>query len=319
VVARWRERGIVLVIVLWAIALLTVIALSLTVAQRSEYALTRNQLDGARFRALADAALRLTVLHLLTVPPVDVAPEDLWWPDGRPRLLRFAGEELEIRLFNEASRIDLNSASQEQLLVLLELAGASEELSAALADAIVDWRDPDDLAQLHGAEDDAYRAAGRDYGARDAPFVSVEELRQVLGMTPELYRRLAPDLRVDTDFVSAATSGTQSAAPGRAGSGRFDPTFASAAALAAMQGLPLDNALAAVAERDAAAQAHPNALRRGGPLYRVRVTWRPEGQVGRTLEALLHIAPGARPPFEIRWRREDVWSEQAAETPVFEK
>jgi general secretion pathway protein K len=54
----------------------------------------------------------------------------------------------------------------------------------------------DSLIHLNGAEDNAYLAAGKPYGAKDGPFDSVEELQLVLGMTPELYRRLKPALTV---------------------------------------------------------------------------------------------------------------------------
>ena len=47
-----------------------------------------------------------------------------------------------------------------------------------------------------GFTDDEYEAAGRNYGAKDGPFDSVEELLQLLGMTPALYQRLAPALTV---------------------------------------------------------------------------------------------------------------------------
>ena len=76
------------------------------------------------------------------------------------------------------------------------VAGTDPEQADALTGAILDWRDTDSDAQVNGAEDPDYRAAGMLYGAKDQPFSSVEELRQVLGMTPELYRTLAPALTV---------------------------------------------------------------------------------------------------------------------------
>ena len=288
----WPQRGIALVLVLWVIALLTVMALGLTTAQRTESALTRNQLDGARFRAMAEAAINLTVLNLLSTP-MDVAePESVWVPDGVPRPLAFDGRQLTVTLFNEASRLDLNTATRDQLATLIELAQGDAGLDAnqrdALADAIIDWRDADDLTQLNGAEDGEYEAAGFPYGARDGPFESVEELREVLGMTRALYQRLAPDLSVDNR------------------TGRVDQRFASAAVLAALQGLSLEDAQRYVEERAApvvpgAEQAAP--VDRGGPLYRIRVTLADEAGAGRSMEALVEVQRGRTPPFEVRWRR----------------
>jgi general secretion pathway protein K len=283
------------VLVLWVIALLTVMALGLTMAQRSESALSQNQLDGARFRALADAAINLTLLNLLSTPIDTVDSQLVIVPDGQPHQFRLGGQLLEVRVYNERSRIDLNQATPEQLRALYDVllgpdADEDEILRNQLVDAIIDWRDEDDLTQLNGAEDGDYDSAGLPYGARDDRFQSVEELRQVLGMTPALYRRLAPHLSVDND------------------SGEIDPEFASAAVLAATKGISLQDAQVMVDERGNPVVPDAQEARvtnRGGPLYRMRVSLRRgDGGAGRAMEALVEAQGGATPPFKIRWRRD---------------
>ena len=303
-VSSHRQTGIALVLVLWIISLLTVMALGLTTTQRSESALTRNQLDGARFRALSEAAINLTVLNLLSTPLETVPAEAAWVPDGLPRTLVFNGSELTVTLYNEASRLDLNTATREQLATLIELAqgeaGFDEAQRDALADAILDWRDADDLTQLNGAEDGDYAAAGLPYGARDEPFQSVDELQQVLGMPRALAQRLAPDLSVDNE------------------SDRVDEQFASAQVLAAVQGLNIEDAQRFVDERNAPVlpgAEQPAAVNRGGPLYRIRVGMADQGGVGRTMEALVQLEQGQTPPFEVRWRREGLMQRELALPP----
>jgi general secretion pathway protein K len=295
-----HQTGIALVLVLWIIALLTVMALGLTTTQRTESALTQNQLDGARFRAVAEAAINLTVLNLLSTPLESVPTEAVLVPDGNPRNLTFDGTELTVTLYNEASRLDLNSATRDQLATLIEFAqgeeGFDEVQRDALADAILDWRDEDDLTLLNGAEDGDYEAAGLPYGARDEPFQSVDELRQVLGMTRELYQRLAPDLSVDNE------------------SGGVDQQFASAPVLAALQGLSLEDAQRYVEERNAPVledAQQPAAVNRGGPLYRIRVGLADADGATRGMEALMLLQPGQTPPFEIRWRRYGLLSQES--------
>ena len=190
----------------------------------------------------------------------------------------FEGEELSVTLYNEGSRLDLNTATPEQLATLIELAqgeeGFDEAQRDALADVIVDWRDADDLTQLNGAEDGDYEAAGLPYGARDEPFQSVDELQQVLGMTRALYQRLAPDLSVDND------------------TGGIDQQFASAAVLAASQGLLLEDAQRFVDERNAPVlpdAEQPTAVSRGGPFYRIRVAMGASDGVGRSMEGLVSL------------------------------
>ena len=74
--------------------------------------------------------------------------------------------------------------------------GVDPAKAQSLADAIADFRDPDDLPRLHGAEEADYRDAGLAWGPTNAPFQTVEDLQQVLGMTADIYRRVAPDLSV---------------------------------------------------------------------------------------------------------------------------
>ncbi|MBB1073521.1 general secretion pathway protein GspK [Rhodoferax sp. 4810] len=309
-----QQRGIALVIVLWVIALLSVIALGLTSTQRSTAALTRNYLAAAQFRAHAEAAITLTVLNLITRPS-DIQVDDaaVWLPDGSTHLLQFDDTELEVQITNEASRLDVNQVTRDQWAILLELAGADVEQLDALADAILDWRDVDDLTQLNGAEDGDYEAAGLSYGARDAPFESVEELGQVLGMTPAVLARLAPDLRVSGTSAGGGVS-SQPVFGGHATSSSasnlgFNARFASAAVIAATQNVTYEQALEIIATRDAPPEVGVERTAptdRGGPQYRLRVTFKADESAQRTTEVLVNTQPGRTPPFVVLWRREAV-------------
>lgn len=291
------ERGIALVLVLWVLTLLTVMAVGMTAAQRTETALTENVIAEARFRALGEAAIAYAAFNLLAPPPAaggtlgagaeadDPAAE--WLPNGVPHPWSFDGTPLGITVFNEASRIDLNRASPQVLAALLTALGADEEPAGQIADAIADWRDEDDLKLLNGAEDPDYEAAGRPLGAKDAPFVAVEELQQVLGITPELYARLAPELTVDAERD------------------QVDQTFATAAVLAAVQGIGLAEAELQVAQRDQPTLPGGQTARaanRGGPLYRIQVREQREG-AARAMEALIALSPGQPQPCQVRWQR----------------
>jgi general secretion pathway protein K len=292
------SAGIALILVLWVLTLLAVMAIGLTAAQRTETALAENQIDQARFMALSDAAIAYAMYSFLMPadaladPATGAAPEDpeaqAWVPNGAPRGFTFAGSTVEIAVFNEGSRINLNTAEPALLAALFEAAGVVEEDAATLADAVADFRDADDLRLLNGAEDDDYADAGRALGAKDEPFTAVEELQQVLGVDRALYQQVAPALTVD--------------APGNA----IDQAFAPALVLAALQGIPLEDAELQVAERDdplLAGTQGPRAVNRGGPLYRVAVGEQGAGGPGRRMEALVELAPGPQGPYRVVWRR----------------
>ncbi len=291
------QRGIALMLVLWVLALLTIIAVGLTAAQRTETTLAGNQLATVRFRAVAEAAVSFAILNLLAPATVLDEETDVWVPDGMARPWRFGGESLEIQVFNEASRIDLNVAGKELLVGLTAALELPEDEGAALADAVEDWRDLDDFTQLNGAEDGDYEAAGRSYGAKDRPFDSVEELQLVLGVDSELYRTLAPALTVDS------------------GTPEVDQEFADPLVQAAVQGITLAEAELAQQEQQALIEDGAQevvSLNRGGPLYRIRVTRLAEDEPGLSMEALVLVEPGDKPPFSLLWRRFGLVAERPA-------
>ena len=65
-----------------------------------------------------------------------------------------------------------------------------------LAAAVADFRDPDDQRRVNGAENKQYRSAGLGWGPKNAPFQSIDELQQVLGITREIYRQVADNITV---------------------------------------------------------------------------------------------------------------------------
>ena len=163
----------------------------------------------------------------------DPDPRRQWKPDGRDYDWKFADADVQISLTDENGKIDLNQADLALLAALFQQQGAmSMEDARKLAAAVMDWRDPDLLTQPEGgAEDPDYASAERPYGAKDAPFESVAELEQVLGMTPALYAKVAPDLTVFSGRTRAGSgvrfgagaagdgpgSGTDDRAPPRVG------------------------------------------------------------------------------------------------------
>ena len=285
------EQGIALMLVLWIVTLLTIIAVGLTTTQRTESALAANQVLGATFRAQADAAIQFTALNLLTQPPADALADKnsmesngFWVPDGQPRLWRWGEEAIEIRVINEASLIDLNMADAGLLMGLMKAVGVQDPES--LVDAILDWRDQDQLHLANGAEDEQYAAAGLPYGAKDGPFDSVEELGQVMGFDKELYQAMAPALTVSSGQASPVVE------------------FAPPLVQAALQGIGLEELEERLTQEAAVLGEHSTVMGRGGPLYRIQVRWQASGVEGyRSMEALTRIELGGQPPVQILWRR----------------
>jgi general secretion pathway protein K len=189
---KLRQRGVALILVLWVITLLSVIAGNFAYSMRGEAQIARNLMSRAQARALADAGVQKAWLELLK-PPTDLLR---WQASGHVYTFVLEGATLRVSLEDEAGKIDLNMAPDALLRGLFKSVGLSDADSDSLLDAVVDWRDTDKLSRPHGAEEDDYRAVGKSYVPSNAAFDTVGELQRVLGMTPELYRKLAPALTV---------------------------------------------------------------------------------------------------------------------------
>lgn len=222
-------RGAALLLVLWLVALLTALVGAYALTARIEALQGRVGSRGAMAQEIARAGMEYALVRV-----ADRNPETHWQPSGRAYAWRFDGHDVQVRIIDETGKVDLNQADVPLLSRLMQALGEPPDASDALAAAIVDWRDADDLGQpVGGAEDGDYAAAGRPYGAKDAPFETIAELEQVLGMTPDLYARLEPFLTLYS------------------GRGQPDATYAQGPVLVAM-GM---DATAWLAQREAAGAA----------------------------------------------------------------
>ena len=201
------QRGIALVIVLWLTVLIAVIGSSFAYSMRSEALAARNTMSLAQARAAADGAVERTFFELSRPR---VTPAGWWAADGQPHTFDDGGVSLTVAAFDESARIDLNSAAEPLLKGLLQnVGGLDPDTAQRTLEAIIDWKDADDLKRPNGAEASDYQAAGSKYVPSNSPFESVGELQRVLGMTPSLTARLVPSLTVYSRQagVNLATAG----------------------------------------------------------------------------------------------------------------
>jgi general secretion pathway protein K len=189
------ENGVALITVLWALILLSIIAAAVSLETRSSARVARNMVENAAARAAADAGIQRAILDLkaMTLPGPDPSK---FRADGTVYAWRFANCTIYVSIQDEGGKIDLNQAPEALLTALFASVGVAQGKAESLADAIADYRDADNLRRPGGAEEADYQDAGLGWGPKNAPFQTVEELQQVLGVTPEIYRRVAPDLTV---------------------------------------------------------------------------------------------------------------------------
>lgn len=186
------SRGAALLLVLWLVLLLSGLVAGYALTARVESLQGNGAARALVAREAARAGVEYATSRLLAA---DSARR--WAVDGRAYRFDFDGTPVQVSLRDETAKIDLNQASDVLLRDFFVVLGEPRDAAGRLAAAIVDWRDPDHLGQPAGSAEDAdYAAAGLAWGAKDAPFETVAELEQVLGMRPALYARAAEHLTV---------------------------------------------------------------------------------------------------------------------------
>lgn len=196
-----RERGFVLVAVLWIAGLLAVLAAAFSLSVRTHVRIAANLTDSAAAEALADAGVTLAIMDLAAAAGDPATPPRIV-PGADAFACAIAGEgSLAIQVRDEAARIDINSAGIPILQALLTGLNEPPDRALAVAETIFDYRDSDDNRKVNGAERPEYVAAGLAWGPKNAPFDSVEELGQVLGMTPALLARMRPHVNVHSGLA----------------------------------------------------------------------------------------------------------------------
>jgi general secretion pathway protein K len=179
-----REKGFALLLVLWALILLSLVITQLLTAGRRETQLAGNLRRAATAEILADSAVQNTIFQLMT-------------GGRRPAgAIKLPGGIATIHVHNLAGLVNPNLAPAPMLAALIEECGIAPAMARRVTQSITDWRSPPDDPRKLAA---AYRAAGRPYAPSGQAFQTRDEIRLVLGMTPAIADCLAPHLSVFGD------------------------------------------------------------------------------------------------------------------------
>ncbi|MDY0330449.1 MAG: type II secretion system protein GspK [Thiomonas sp.] len=187
------QRGIALILVLWVLVLLTIIAGSFAYSVHTSTQMAANAIETAKARELADGGVMKGVFELLSAQNLPTA----WKANGQTHRMQIEGHDIAVTLTDESGKIDLNGAPPALLTSLLQSVGVDADRAAQLALTIVSWRAP----QPAGAGLQPQLGAVAAHG----PFRNIEALQQVPGITPQLFRRLAPLVTVFTGLPGVNT------------------------------------------------------------------------------------------------------------------
>jgi general secretion pathway protein K len=186
--------------VLWVMAILSVVALEFSFAMRTEITITKNHKEDLQRYAMAEGGVQRAIAELIykhdprtqqmkkTLSLEENLPEQQEWvADGRSYTLPYDQGSCEIRIMSETGKININMVSESLLRKIIGQLGLEGETRDVVVDSILDWRDPNDFYRANGAENDYYLSLKEPYYCKNGNLDSIEELFLIKGVTPDLY------------------------------------------------------------------------------------------------------------------------------------
>lgn len=176
-----KHNGMVLVTVLWIAVILTILVASVGRTHRvdTKISVFAGQQRGCAWGARAGVETALAMLD--EDDPSSDSLDELWSDnDADYNEVSVGGCILTIQVFDEAGKLNVNTANREQLLGL-------PEMEEEVADAILDWRDQDEEPKAEGVEGGYYEQLPYAYRIRNAPMRTVRELLLVKGVEETLF------------------------------------------------------------------------------------------------------------------------------------
>jgi len=188
------RRAIALILVLWAIAVLSLVAGGLSFAIRQNVAISNIEKSRMTSHHLARAGVERAIAEIMDDPKLSDTMSDFWYDDaaafqeveltGGTFSVTHEGYELvPVALYgagDESAKLNVNVATREQLLKL-------PDMTESIASAIIDWRDENEEPEVEGVEGGYYDSLNHPYMIRNGPFKTVRELLLVRGVTAELF------------------------------------------------------------------------------------------------------------------------------------
>lgn len=201
------RRGFALLAALWLVVAIAAIALqfSLEARERRTIGILASERGIQHAAALGGLALLQARLEqaLRLGPAADANPllarlraTDPWF--GADSV--FSGPEnvdsveVDVQVHDLGEKLNINRMTEVQLQTFFSFLLKDFSKSTQLSQSILDWRDADSIPRPSGAERDKYIKEEMLALPTNAPFREIEELQDVMGMTPEIYAEVSPYL-----------------------------------------------------------------------------------------------------------------------------
>ena len=218
-----KEKGSILILVLWTLGLLSVFALYLGIGIRQRLDFLKRIETRNKLYLIAEAGVKKAVTQLgnfenenmvislnnefinnrniFFQSPIGDGNFTVGYPYKKGDLSKDENqgdsEGMIYGIADAGRRLNINTASREEIIRLIEYsAGVEQGYADKIASAIIDWRDEDNKSLPNGAESSYYQKLPFPYDSKDGKFESLEELTYVKGMNAEIFDSIKPYITV---------------------------------------------------------------------------------------------------------------------------
>ncbi|HEU4628957.1 MAG TPA: hypothetical protein VFS08_04405 [Gemmatimonadaceae bacterium] len=203
------RRGVALLAALWLVVAIAAVGLQLALEAREHRQLALSVAERTRARAAAlgaAATVQARLERALRMPTITSGASALRaadpWLDADSLFSgvdTIGGVVVEVRVHDLGTRLNLNELGEDQLRTFLGFVLDDYLAADEIAQAVTDWRDRDETARPRGGERAEYEERGLLALPTNTAFGDVDELQQVIGMTPERFALVAPYLTTHGD------------------------------------------------------------------------------------------------------------------------
>jgi len=192
--ANRNTKGLVIITVLWTVVVLTVMVAILGRKSRLDMKVSAARTEAVRCKWACRAGIEKAIAVLNEDETQNDSLIDTWSDNEED----FNDVLLErcwftVRVVDEASKLNINTATKEQLMGL-------PYMFEEIADAIIDWRDENDVPEGMGAEGGYYESLTFGYQARNGSFKTLRELLLVKDVTDDLFYGEDTNLNGQLDY-----------------------------------------------------------------------------------------------------------------------
>jgi general secretion pathway protein K len=179
------QQGFILVSVIWIVGLIAVMATAFAMTVRSHTLTIGNNLYNAKAEAISDGMVRYLIVKMLKADSAHSANRS----DGSASLCSWADvANILFRIQDQGGLVDVNTASPallQKLLARLRLDAVKQD---ALLDALENYKAPSSQSNLGSAQ----HYSSKNFGPKNQPLSSLDELDQVPGFSSEVLKQIRP-------------------------------------------------------------------------------------------------------------------------------